>query len=60
MVLAQQQDHQKALQKRDEMIKKLKDLFTSVQSKQAAREHENEARIKELSDKHTNFIKKLK
>ena len=31
-----------------------------MQTKQAAREIEYETKIKELSDKHTNFIKKLK
>jgi hypothetical protein len=60
LVLAMKQDHKQQLHKRDEMIKKLQALFTEVQSKQAAREVEQEARVRELSDKHTNFIKKLK
>ena len=60
LVLAQKQDHKIELQKRDDMIKKLQGLFTSVQTKQGAREIEYESKMKELSDKHTNFIKKLK
>ena len=40
LVLAQKQDHKIELQKRDDMIKKLQGLFTSVQTKQAARETE--------------------
>ena len=60
LVLAQKHDHKRELQKRDEMIMKLQGLFTEVQTKQAAREVEYETKIKELSDKHTNFIKKLK
>jgi hypothetical protein len=60
LLLAQKQDHKRELDKRDQMITKLQGLFAEVQTKQAKREVEQEARVKELSDKHTNFIRKLK
>ena len=60
LLVAQQADHSKELSKRDQLITKLQDLFKEVEAKQSAKEQEMESRVREVTQKHANFISKLK
>ena len=60
LLIAQQEEHQGELGKRDEIIKKFEKLFAEVEGKQAATVAGFEDKIKNLTNKSSNQIKKLK
>jgi len=49
-------NHQKELQKRDQIIKKLEDLFSGVQETQSEKQIEFEAKLKIMTQKYNGFI----
>ena len=46
LVIQQKKDHEKDLQKRDELIEKLKNLFKEVELKQGQQQNEHEQKIR--------------
>lgn len=53
-------NHQKELQKRDQIIKKLEDLFSGVQETQSEKQIEFEAKLKAMTQKYNGFITKIR
>ena len=59
LVLQQKNDHESELQRRDEMIQKLQDLFKEVEVKSASRESEHEQKIRSHMNSINNIRQKL-